>query len=132
MNSTKGSQPCKTGNFQSPIVPIVAPDVVIPIKCSQTSERIKRNQQLGALQSNSAEYGKQYKKDGLYSKTNNIRSKVKTNKCSFRPKYSKPFIPERVKDDERVVEYGKSYAGQSSQFFGGLPVPYRDKCLSNH
>ena len=38
----------------------------------------------------------------LLTKTNNIRSKVKTNKCSFRPKYNIPrligsnfnFIPE--------------------------------------
>ena len=59
MNSTERSQPCEiTSNFQSPTVPIVAPDVVIPIKCSQPGERIKRNQQLGALQSNGAEYGK--------------------------------------------------------------------------
>ena len=69
-----------------------------------------------------------------------MRSKVKTNKCSFRPKYNIPlligsnfnFIPERVKDDERVVEYGESSTGQSSQFFGGLRVPYRDKCMNYH
>ena len=97
MNSTESSQPCETtSNFQSAIVltdsPIVAPDVVIPIKCSQPGERTKRNQQLGALQSNGAEYGKQYKKDRLYSKTNNIRSTVKISECSFRPKYNIPLL----------------------------------------
>ena len=69
-----------TTNFQSPIVltdsAIVAPDVVIPIECSQSGERIISNQQLGALQSNGTKYGKQYGKDRLYSKTNNIRSNI--------------------------------------------------------
>ena len=147
MNFTEGSQPCETtSNFQSPIVltdiPIVAPDVVIPIKCSQPGERIIRNQPLhvGALKSNGAKYGKQYKRDRLYSKTNNIRRKVKISERSFRPRYNIPlligsnfdFIPERVKDDGRVVEHGESPTVQFSQLFGGLPVPYTDKCMNYH
>ena len=48
----------------------------------------------------------------------------------MRPKYINitvsnfNFIPERVKDDERVVEREECYTAQSSQFFGGLPLPY--------
>ena len=85
-----------TRNFQSPIVltdsSIAAPDAVIPIKCSQPGERIISNQQLGALQSNGAKYGKQYKKDRLYSKTNKIRTKVRISERSFRPKYNIPLL----------------------------------------
>ena len=88
---------------------------------------------VGALQSNGTKYGKQYGKDRLYSKTKNIRSKVKISERSSRPKYNIPlsvgsnfnFVPEKVKDDERVVEQGESPV-QSSQSFRGLLVPYRD------
>ena len=51
----------------------------------------------------------------------------------MRPKYNIPlltvskfnFIPERVKDVERVVEREECYTAQSSQFLGGLPLPSR-------
>ena len=78
--------------------------------------------------------------ESMYSKTNNIRSKVKISERSFRPKCNIPlligskfnFIPERVTDDGHVVQHGESPITQSSQFFGGLPVPYRDTCMNYH
>ena len=141
VNLTECSQPCEiTTNLQCPIVltdsPIVAPDVVIPNERSQSGERITSNQRPGASQSNGTKYRKQYGKDRLHSNTNNSGSKVEMSQRSFRPRYTIPlltgsnfnFIHERVKDDERVAEEPV----QSSQFFGGLPVPYMDKCMNYH
>ncbi|CAB4023638.1 Hypothetical predicted protein [Paramuricea clavata] len=79
----------------------------------------------------------------LNLKTNNTRGKTKTREPTLRPKYNIPlltvsnfnFIPERVKDVERVVVQEECYTAQSSQFFGGpsptLPGQVREVSLND-
>ena len=103
-------------NSECPIVPSesrVSSDIVDSTVCSQQRETTER----------------------VLLKTNEIRAKRKTRDSAKGPKYNIPFltgcnfnfIPEKLKNADCAVEQGERRTGQSSRFFGGLSIPYRDR-----